>query len=42
MPFSIALRLFGERLSADFGFILIGEVLQEGFPIPWLSIGYAF
>jgi hypothetical protein len=42
MPFSIALRLFGERLSADFGFILIGEVLQEGLPIPWLSIGYAF
>lgn len=42
MPFSIALRFFGDRLSADFGFLLIGEVLQEGLPIPWLSISYNF
>jgi len=40
MPFSLAIRFFGEHLTADFGFILIGEVLQEGLPIPWLSISY--
>jgi hypothetical protein len=42
MPFSIALRLFGEGLSADLGFILVGEILQEGLPVPWLSICYNF
>lgn len=41
-PFGIAIRFFGERLSADFGFLLIGEVLEAGFPIPWLSMTYNF
>ncbi len=41
-PFGLAIRFFGDRLSADVGAILIGEVLKEGFPIPWLSIVYNF
>lgn len=41
-PFGVALRFFGDRLAADVGMLLIGEVLQEGFPIPWLSFVYNF
>ena len=41
-PFGLALRFFGERLSADMGFILVGEALDEGFPIPWVSVSYHF
>jgi hypothetical protein len=41
-PFGLALRFFGDRISADFGVVLIGEVLEEGFPIPWLSFTYRF
>lgn len=41
-PLGVALRFFGERLSADVGVVLIGEVLDEGFPIPWLSFSYHF
>lgn len=41
-PLGVALRFFGERLSADVGVVLIGEVLDEGFPIPWLSVSYHF
>lgn len=41
-PFSVALRFFGERLAVDLGLILIGEVLEEGFPIPMLSFTYNF
>ena len=41
-PFGIAVRFFGERVAVDVGFILIGEVLKEGFPIPWLSFAYNF
>lgn len=41
-PFALALRLFGDRLAADIGFIFIGEVIRHGFPIPWLSLVYNF
>jgi hypothetical protein len=41
-PFGVAVRFFGERLSADVGMILVGEVLEEGFPIPWVSFTYQF
>ena len=41
-PLGIALRFFGERLAVDVGAIIIGEVMKEGFPIPWLSFVYHF
>ena len=41
-PFSIAARFFGEHISVDFGFIIILDVIKEGFPIPWLSFVYNF
>ena len=41
-PFGLALRFFGERLSADIGVVLVGEVLDEGFPVPWVSVSYHF
>jgi hypothetical protein len=41
-PFGLALRLFGERLSVDVGVILVGEVLKDGFPVPWISFSYRF
>ena len=41
-PFGIGLRLFGDRLSADLGVVLSGELIDEGFPIPWLSVSYHF
>jgi hypothetical protein len=41
-PFGLALRFFGDRLSADVGVVLVGEVLEEGLPIPWLSVSYHF
>ena len=30
------------RLSADVGMVLVGEMLDEGFPMPWLSVTYHF
>lgn len=36
------MRLFSDRLSADVGVILSGELLDEGFPLPWLSVTYHF
>lgn len=41
-PFGLALRFFGGRLSADVGVVLVKEVLEEGFPVPWLSFSYHF
>ena len=41
-PFTVGLRFFGERVAADLGFILIGEALSEGFPIPLASFVYNF
>ena len=41
-PFGITLRFFGEQIAADVGFIIIGEALKEGVPIPWLSLVHHF
>jgi hypothetical protein len=41
-PFGVGLRFFGERLSVDVGIVLVAEILDEGFPIPWLSFAYHF
>ena len=41
-PFSLALRFFGRRLSADLGVVFNYSILKEGFPIPWLSFAYHF
>ena len=41
-PFMAGLRFLGDRLSADVGVILVGELIDEGFPIPWLSMTYHF
>jgi hypothetical protein len=41
-PFGLALRFFGERLSFDMGFVFVGDVLDEGFPVPWVSVSYHF
>jgi hypothetical protein len=41
-PFTIALRFFGDQLSFDAGFLIVGELLKSGFPIPWLSAAYHF
>ncbi len=41
-PFGVALRFFNGRLSADVGVVLVAEILDEGFPVPWLSFSYHF
>ena len=41
-PFGVALRFFNGRLSADVGVVLVPEILDEGFPVPWLSFSYHF
>jgi len=41
-PFSVALRFFGEHIAVDAGAIIMLEILEEGFPIPWLSFVYNF
>jgi len=41
-PFAVGLRFLGDRLTADVGLILVGEVIEEGFPLPWLSVSYHF
>lgn len=41
-PFTLALRFFGEQIAVDVGALLVGEILQEGFPVPWLSFVYNF
>jgi len=40
--FSGAVRFFGERLAADVGLLLVPEILEQGFPVPWLSFVYNF
>jgi hypothetical protein len=42
VPVGLALRIFGEHLAADLGFIFVKEVLDEGFPIPWVTVAYNF
>jgi hypothetical protein len=41
-PFALGLRFLGDKLSADVGVILVGELIDEGFPVPWLSVTYHF
>lgn len=41
-PLGLALRFFGPKIAVDAGVIIVGEVLEEGFPIPWLSFVYNF
>ncbi len=41
-PISLAFRFIGDHLSADIGVITAGELITEGFPIPWMSITYNF
>ena len=41
-PFGFALRFHGGRLSADVGFVMVPDDLDEGFPVPWLSFTYHF
>ncbi|MDH5717138.1 MAG: hypothetical protein OEZ22_05825 [Spirochaetia bacterium] len=41
-PFAIAVRFFGQNIAVDAGFIIIGEVIKMGFPMPWLSFIYNF
>ena len=40
--YSLALRFFGDRLSGDFGALFNKDVLEAGFPVPWLSLTYHF
>ena len=41
-PFALGIRFLGDRLSADVGVVLVGEMLDEGFPLPWVSVSYRF
>ncbi len=41
-PFAVGLRFLADKLSADVGVILVGELIDEGFPVPWLSVTYHF
>jgi hypothetical protein len=41
-PFGLGLRFLGDRLTADVGLVFVGEVLEYGFPVPWLSFTYHF
>ncbi|MEJ2546072.1 MAG: hypothetical protein P8Y99_18570 [Calditrichaceae bacterium] len=41
-PFSLGFRFFGDHVSADVAFIIILDILDEGFPVPWLSFTYNF
>jgi hypothetical protein len=41
-PFSIGFRFFGDHISVDVAFIIILDIIDEGFPVPWLSFVYNF
>jgi hypothetical protein len=41
-PFGVALRFFSDRISVDVGMVVVPEVIDDGFPIPWLSFTYHF
>lgn len=41
-PVGVGVRLFNDRLSADLGVILTGALIDEGFPMPWVSVSYHF
>ncbi len=40
--FGLALRFLSDRISVDAGFVFIPDLIDEGFPIPWLSFSYHF
>ncbi len=41
-PLGLALRFLSSKIAVDVGAIIVGEVVKEGFPIPWLSFVYNF
>jgi hypothetical protein len=41
-PFGLALRFFNGRLSADVGVVIVGELIDDGYPLPWVSFTYHF
>jgi len=41
-PFAVGVRFLGDKLTADVGVVLVGEVIEEGMPVPWLSVTYHF
>ena len=41
-PFGLAVRLFGDNLAVDLGFIFIYPAIRQGTPIPWLSFIYNY
>jgi hypothetical protein len=41
-PLILGVRFFNQRLSADVGFLVVRELLDEGLPIPWLSVTWHF
>jgi hypothetical protein len=41
-PLGFGVRLHNGRLSADLGFVLVPELLDEGLPLPWVSVSYHF
>ena len=41
-PFGLALRFFNGRLSADVGVVIVGELVDDGYPLPWVSFTYHF
>ena len=41
-PLGLALRFLSSKIAVDVGAIIVGEVIKEGFPIPWLSFVYNF
>jgi len=41
-PFVAGLRFFSDKFAVDVGVMLIGEIIKEGIPIPWLSFSYHF
>ena len=41
-PLGLALRFLSSKIAVDVGAIIVGEVIKEGFPIPWLSFVYHF
>lgn len=41
-PLTFALRFFNDDMAVDLGAIVVGELIQDGIPIPWLSFVYNF
>ncbi len=41
-PFGLAVRLFGDNIAVDLGFIFIYPAIRQGIPVPWLSFIYNY